>query len=388
MSGHAATALPSYETAAVTPARAGTRPRILMTTDAVGGVWRYSLDLTRHVKARGFEPVLVGFGPRPSADQRSEAEDIAPLHWHEAPLDWMAEAPGDLSRVPFLIAETAATTGADILHLNAPTQAAGLNTSRPVVVVTHSCLPTWFAETKRSGLPRDLEWHRSLNRAGFDRATAIVSPSNSHGMSVQRTYRQTRPIDVVHNVLSVIPRAAGRRRFVLAAARWWDEAKNAAVLDAAAAALDRPLTAVGSVDGPDGSKVALNHADHRGRLPHAEVLALMAQSAIFVSPSLYEPFGLAALEAAAAGAALVLADIPTYRELWSGAALFADPEDPQAFADAVNRLSGDFTMRERYARRARARSNRYRAAAQADAMARIYRRLLMPLTTDRPARQT
>ena len=52
---------------------------------------------------------------------------------------------------------------------------------------------------------------------------------------------------------------------------------------------------------------------------------MMARTAVFVSPALYEPFGLAVLEAAQAGCALVLSDIPTFRELWDGVALFVAP---------------------------------------------------------------
>ncbi len=48
---------------------------------------------------------------------------------------------------------------------------------------------------------------------------------------------------------------------------------------------------------------------------------------IFVSTSLYEPFGLAVLEAAQAGCPLVLSDIATFRELWDGAAIFFPPGD-------------------------------------------------------------
>ena len=52
--------------------------------------------------------------------------------------------------------------------------------------------------------------------------------------------------------------------------------------------------------------------------------------------ALYEPFGLAVLEAAQAGCALVLSDIPTFRELWDGAALFvAAATTPRLCAEAV-----------------------------------------------------
>jgi glycosyltransferase involved in cell wall biosynthesis len=59
-----------------------------------------------------------------------------------------------------------------------------------------------------------------------------------------------------------------------------------------------------------------------------------AQARIFASSALYEPFGLTVLEAAQARCALVLSDIPTFRELWDGAALFAPARDARAFAEA------------------------------------------------------
>jgi glycosyltransferase involved in cell wall biosynthesis len=107
----------------------------------------------------------------------------------------------------------------------------------------------------------------------------------------------------------------------------------------------------------------------------------MRRSSVFVSASLSEPFGLAALEAARARNALVLADIPTYRELWEGAALFADPKDAEAIAAAINRLCGDDDMRARLADRATERSKRFDLPSQAEAMASLYRGLLQRNST-------
>lgn len=105
----------------------------------------------------------------------------------------------------------------------------------------------------------------------------------------------------------------------------------------------------------------------------------MARSAIVASPSRYEPFGLAPLEAAQAGAALVLADIPTYRELWDDAALFAPADDARAFAAALNRLAGDDALRHEFAAKAKERSARFTLHAQASAMQSIYEHLLRPV---------
>ncbi len=56
----------------------------------------------------------------------------------------------------------------------------------------------------------------------------------------------------------------------------------------------------------------------------------MSKAAIVVSPSVYEPSAWWRWKPRVRAPALVLADIETYRELWEGVALFADPGDPAA----------------------------------------------------------
>jgi hypothetical protein len=47
--------------------------RLLLVADAVGGVWVYSVELARALKAIGIETVLAVTGPSPSGSQREEA---------------------------------------------------------------------------------------------------------------------------------------------------------------------------------------------------------------------------------------------------------------------------------------------------------------------------
>jgi glycosyltransferase involved in cell wall biosynthesis len=72
----------------------------------------------------------------------------------------------------------------------------------------------------------------------------------------------------------------------------------------------------------------------------------------------------------------VLSDIPTYRELWSEAAIFFDPRDPGALAEAVNRLAADAGLRAEMGARALARSRRFTPDVQARRMAELYRQLV------------
>ena len=56
------------------------RPRrVLMTTDTVGGIWTYALELARGLSAADVEVMLVVIGPEPSPAQRAEAIEIAGL---------------------------------------------------------------------------------------------------------------------------------------------------------------------------------------------------------------------------------------------------------------------------------------------------------------------
>ena len=350
--------------------------RILMTVDAVGGVWRYALDLARGLSQRRVETVFVGVGPEPDAAQRVEAERLGQLRWLDLPLDWMAREAAELQQVPGAIAALAHEVGADLIHLNLPSQAAGIVTDLPVVAVSHSCVVTWFDIVRGADVPESWNWQRRLNRAGLLRADAVVAPSRAHADLLARCYDGLRAVEVVPNAVGRAPAPAAKQPYAYAAARWWDEGKNAAGFDAAAASTDWPVLAFGAVEGPSGQRIELRHARSMGQVDHAHLREAAAAAGIFVSPSLYEPFGLAALEAAQAGAALVLADIPSYRENWSGAALFADPRDPGALAAAMNRLAGDADLRSQLAAAARARVARFTPERQADAMLAVYARHL------------
>ena len=74
----------------------------------------------------------------------------------------------------------------------------------------------------------------------------------------------------------------------------------------------------------------------RGHLPHADAMERMSRAAIAVVPSRWpEPFGLAALEAMAYGAALVCSHRGALPEVAADCAVYASPDTPGAIAAAV-----------------------------------------------------
>ena len=102
----------------------------------------------------------------------------------------------------------------------------------------------------------------------------------------------------------------------------------------------------------------------------------MARAAIFVLPARYEPFGLAALEAALSGCALVLGDIPSLREVWHQAALFASPDDPEEIRAALDSLIENSALRNRLAQEGRRRAQTFTAQRMARCYLALYRQLL------------
>lgn len=370
----------------MTAAIPSARPlRVLMTVDAVGGVWRYAMDLAAGLRMLGVETVFLSLGPKPSPAQMREAQALGGLVCSDAPLDWMVEDQAALAAVPRLIDKVAQRERVDLLHLNLPSQAADVSFDGPVVAVAHSCTSTWFRAVRGSETPAGWAWQHALNRRGFAAADAVLAPSASHAALMRIVYGPIAGLAVVYNASRVADHIGQRQDYAFAAGRWWDDGKNGAVLDAAAPFTYWPLMLAGANAGPNGQFLPLENVHHRGALSHDETMALMRRAGIVVSPSLYEPFGLAALEAARSASPLVLADIPTYRELWEDAAIFADPRDPRAFAEAINRLARDSAMRRHLGRQAQARSHSFGIRAQAEAVLHIYRRLATRASHDKRA---
>jgi glycosyltransferase involved in cell wall biosynthesis len=72
---------------------------------------------------------------------------------------------------------------------------------------------------------------------------------------------------------------------------------------------------------------------------------LYAAADAFAYPSLYEGFGLPALEAMACGAPVVASRTSSLPEVVGEAGLLVDPRDPRALAEALQRLAGDAALR-------------------------------------------
>ena len=354
--------------------------RVLITTDAVGGVWNYSLDLARGLASLDITTVLAVLGPSPSAAKIKAARSIPGLHLIDTglPLEWLAADATELERAGQALARLATDHEVDLVQLNAPALGASSRFKVPVVAVLHSCVATWW-QAVRPGepLPHDFAWRTAAVRSGLDAADLVVTPTAAFGAMAMKAYDLRKAPKTVHNGRA--PVTAGTQALhdcVFTAGRLWDQGKNLRTLDAAAASIGVPVHAAGPLEGPNGERVSFDHLHSVGELDAAELGRYLAVRPVYASAALYEPFGLSVLEAAAAGCPLVLSDIPTFRELWDGVAVFVDAQDPAAFAGACNDLVGDDLERAMLGRAAKERAARFTPDVMAAQMAALYRRLL------------
>ena len=351
--------------------------RVFMTTDAVGGVWHYCVALAGEL-VRGGDRVRLGVvGPAPSARQR-DAADLAGagVQCLDAPLDWLAGGTAGLDAGRAAIAEAARGWQADIVQVDQPAYAAG-HWAAPVVTVAHSCVETWWRGTHGVPAPAEWDWHRQAVGQGLRTAAIAIAPSRAFAAALREAYGLDRAPMAVPNGIAPGGRPAAKGAFVLASGRAWDASKNFALLDAAAPAIRWPVRLAGDTVAPDGAgAMTVRHVHCLGALGPQRMAAEYAAAPIYVSPSLCEPFGLGVLEAAQAGAALVLSDIPVFRELWDGAAIFFGRRDAQALARAVNRLIDEPGLRRRVGAAAAARAGEYTVSATARVMRDCYAQAL------------
>lgn len=352
--------------------------RLLLTADAVGGVWQYALELAAALP-EDVVVTLAVLGPAPDDAQRAAAAAIPRLRLVETglPLDWLCDGPAPVLAAGAAIARLARDEGAEIVHLNMPSLAAAGGFAVPVLAVDHGTLAPWWEAARGVAVDAGLAWHPELTARGLRAASRVVAPTRAHAEAVARCYALPEAPEVIHNGRSPRPApAAARFHGALAIGRLWDEVKGTPTLDDAAALLGAPFVAIGATRAPHGGAAAPAHLHATGPLPDAALAGWLARRPVFVSAARFEPFGLAVLEAAQAGCPLVLSDIPGFRELWDGAAAFVRPDDAAGFAAAIGALLADEAAFEAASAAARARAARYTPRVMARRTDALYRQLL------------
>jgi glycogen(starch) synthase len=357
--------------------------RILMTTDTVGGVWTFAKQLAAELLARGCYVAVVSVGRTPSPAQMNSVNALA-ARWEPrflfaasaAPLEWMDENERAYSEAAPLLMNVAKDFGADLM-VSSQYCFGALPFDGPKIVVAHSDVLSWAKACRGDVLPTSawLERYRTLAREGLENADAVVAPTHWMLHALEENFYIPGELHVIYNGRSIshAPISATRRLQAVAAGRLWDEAKNLQVL--ADVALPLPLVIAGETK---DSSLRFHRGDGDatfvGQLGEDEILALFRQSAIYVCPSKYEPFGLAPLEAALCGCAVVANNIPSLREIWGDAALFFD--DAQSLSALLKRLSQNDWALMSARKQARWRASHFTASRMAEAYLELFRSIL------------
>lgn len=348
-----------------------------MTADCVGGVWAYALELSRALTALEVQVHLATMGRLPNAVQRAESAAVAGLtvHASEFRLEWMADAWDDIAKAGEWLLELERRVEPDVVHLNGYVHAA-LRFRAPTLVVAHSCVCSWWSAVRGEEAPPEWDRYRAEVRAGLRAAEMVIAPTATMLAALERHYGVGFHGHVISNgrPASRFP-PLEKELFVLAAGRAWDEAKNVEALVRAAeqaawnafiAGEQSPPAGVGDASqGPRG-------AAYLGPLPPEDLARWMGHAAVYALPARYEPFGLSALEAALAGCALVLGDIPSLREVWGEAPLYVRPDDDRMLCRVISALLQDSALRAEVARRCRARAAQYTPERMRDGYLRAY----------------
>lgn len=329
--------------------------------DTVGGVWTYALELAQALAPHNVEVALATMGAPLTKQQCREVRQVSNVNVFESgfKLEWMDDPWTDVEAAGAWLCDIEAQTHPDIIHLNGYVHGA-LPWRAPVLVAGHSCVLSWWRAVKHDRAPAGWETYRRAVARGLQAADLVVAPTQAMLDALHQHYGPLPRARVIANARQAAQfRPGPKEPFVLAAGRLWDEAKNIGALNKAAPHLPWPVFVAGDDQHPDGGQARHENVRLLGQLSPSVLADRLARAGIYALPARYEPFGLSALEAGLAGCALVLGDIPSLREVWGDAAVFVDPNDPDALQKTLTSLIRDDAKRAGLGDAARTRAGEY-----------------------------
>ena len=333
---------------------------VLITSDAVGGVWSYTQELVTGLARAGHRITLVSFGKLPAPHQTEWMQTVWGLDYRptEYRLEWMEVAERDIEESRRYLQLLIEEVQPDVLHLSQYCYG-DIPVDVPKIVVAHSDVVSWWVAVHGTE-PDDTPWIRRYRQHvtnGLHGADVVVAPSRWMLDAVATHYFPPHHGAVIHNgrTPALFDSEIPKEDFVLGVGRIWDAAKNVQVL--LKAPQDARVCVVGweQEPGREGKEALLSGRENvelLGPKSQAELRELYSKAAVYAATSRYEPFGLSALEAALSRCALVMNDNPVFHELWGDAAIYFRKDDPDDLARAVEVVRGNPGLRQEYGTRA------------------------------------
>jgi glycosyltransferase involved in cell wall biosynthesis len=363
---------------------------VLVTADTMSGSWTYTRELVTGLVTRGVRVTLVSFGEIPLPERTSWMDLLHGLEYRPTAfhLEWMHEAPQDLSESSEFLASLVREVKPDLLHFHQFCHA-NLPVDLPRVVMAHGDLISWTQAVQgcTPRLTRWLKWYRDTVVRGITAADAVVAPSSWMLDTLRATYTRPRREAVIYpgrNPIFFNPYIT-KDDSVLCVGRLLDAGKQVFLLTQHAQPFSVcivgaeqtvpvpriPIRADVKVS-TDQSCVAI-----RGPQTEAQLRALYSRAAVYAATARYEPIGIAPLDAAFSRCAIVANDIPSFREVWGDAALYFRTNDARSLAETLRQLDADRPLRRAYAELAYTRArDRFTTKRMIDDYLDLYRSLV------------
>jgi glycosyltransferase involved in cell wall biosynthesis len=284
----------------------------------------------------------------------------------------------------------------DVLHM---TYGAPVWSASPIVLTVHDICyatnPEWFS-------PRDLRVLSAMVPRSIHKAAHVITDSQDARRQIIERYR------VDESRISAIPIGPGpgaqaitleaaraelatldlnpERRYLLAVGNLQPRKNLVRLVEAFTELVGRrghdlDLVVVGprryraeeiiKAAGPIAERVHFT-----GYITDRQLAACYRCSTVFVLPSLYEGFGLPALEAMAQGVPVACSNAGSLPEVCGDAAALFDPHSVQSIVEIVDRIVGDADLRRRLSGAGIARAGQFSWKKTAELTLEVYRKSL------------
>lgn len=368
---------------------------ILVTADTIGGVWTYTRELVSGLVRRGVRVTLVSFGDIPSSARLRWLDVLPRVDFRPTAfkLEWMQDSEADMEASSEYLSQVVDEVRPDLLHLSQFYYGA-LPCDVPRLVVAHSDVLSWWSGVHQHPPAESawLRWYRDVVGRGIACATAIAAPTRWMLDQIERHYGKPERGSLVYNgrTPTLFNPHVSKEDLIVSVGRLWDAGKNARLL--LREDMPAPVHIVGVDRHPEWNESIFANDEIRSNVhldpqqDEPELSQLFSRAAIYAATSRYEPFGLAPVEAALSRCAIVASDIPPFRELWDGAAVFFRNDDARDLRSKMECLVSDPGLRQRYANLAYAHARRrFSAARMIDHYLELYHTLLGATVVDEPA---
>jgi glycosyltransferase involved in cell wall biosynthesis len=352
--------------------------KILMTTDNLGGVWTYTVELLSELEKTGVVTALAIMGTSISEDQKNQLAALknVKIFHSNYKLEWMEDPWEDVDMAGEWLLNIRDEFRPDIIHLNSFSFGA-LNWGVPVLTVAHSDVISWWKAVLNCPHPNRLNEYIKRVKYGLENSNYVISPSASMLKNLNDIYGNFKNQKVIYNGRRYRENKAEKKELIFSMGRIWDTAKNISLLINAAPKLKWKVKLAGNPQNPITKEMTVyGNVDFLGGLTEQDVFRYLGDASIFVLPARYEPFGLSPVEAALSGCALVLGDIDSLREIWGDAALYIDPENSDMLVKTINSLIEDKDLLEEYVIKARKKAAIYTPEKMFAEYRKVYNQML------------